>query len=190
MSPDNFYGQFILQKINYLPSKNHKINLFAFVQYFCTVTIESHKYWNCICVNTLSKELINAYCKANYEILVEPTFSFKIGQKSPKLINFLHRYNSNTAAYVTAFNPLSKKTPYSLNLKFQEKLYNILSKSTHAFFEGRGNDPDKVWPEEPGFLILSIPKLDAVQLGRKFNQNAIVWIEIKSAPKLVNLIEN
>ena len=141
-------------------------------------------------MNTLSKALIEAYSKANYKILVEPAFSFKIGQKNLKLCAFLHSHNSNTAAYVTAFNPQSKKTSYSLNLTFQEKLYNILSKSTYAFFEGCGKDPNKVWPEEPGFLILSIPELNAINLGKKFNQNAIVWIEKNGAPKLVNLIED
>ena len=73
------------------------------------------------------------------------------------------------------------------NLQRNEGLRDDLIKLDCTFYGGVGQDPSGNWPPENSFLILGISKTDAENLGRKYEQNAILWINHEALPELVLL---
>ena len=62
---------------------------------------------------------------------------------------------------------------------------------TYRYFDfiyGIGVDPQGCWLGEPSLLVLGIKKNFALSLGRKFSQNAIVWIGSDCIPSLEVLV--
>jgi len=58
----------------------------------------------------------------------------------------------------------------------------------YRIFQGEGRDPEGKWKAEPSVLIMGIPRAEAEALGRRLEQNAIVFIEKTKAPELVVLV--
>ncbi len=56
-----------------------------------------------------------------------------------------------------------------------------------TYFPGEGQGEDPSWPAEASFLALGIDREAASDLGRKYGQNAIVWIGSDGLPELVLL---
>jgi hypothetical protein len=54
-------------------------------------------------------------------------------------------------------------------------------------FEGVGQGDDLAWPGEASYLALGLSRDQACLLGRKYQQNAIVWIGTNGTPELVLL---
>jgi hypothetical protein len=53
--------------------------------------------------------------------------------------------------------------------------------------EGLGQHPTNAWEGEESFLVLGISLAKASEVGRKYNQNAIVWIDTDAIPQLILL---
>ena len=86
----------------------------------------------------LSKELINAYKKTNYEVFTEQPFKLNIDIFSERL-SLIYKENSvETACFITAYNPFSEKLTLEDNKAFQEKLLQNIIHSGNQFFEGIG----------------------------------------------------
>ena len=52
---------------------------------------------------------------------------------------------------------------------------------------GEGKHPIGDWPGESSFLIFDLSLESAKTLGRKFNQNAVVWCNQDAIPQLILL---
>ncbi len=59
--------------------------------------------------------------------------------------------------------------------------------AVYRYYEGEGVGEDKTWKPEKSLLILSITKKDAIEIGKKFGQNAIVFGMIAAPPELIVL---
>ena len=135
----------------------------------------------------LSKELINAYKKTNYEVFTEQPFTLNIDIFSERL-SLIYKENSvETACFITAYNPFSEKLTLEDNKAVQEKLLQNIIHSGNQFFEGIGVDPKGEWKGEPSFLILGISKEEAIEIGKQFKQNALVWCNKNCIPQLILL---
>lgn len=77
------------------------------------------------------------------------------------------------SAFLTAFNPLSEPVDDERNHRYQEGLVADVQQRW-KFLPGEGVDPTGVWPAEPSILVLGIERDEALALGRKYRQNAIV----------------
>ncbi len=66
-------------------------------------------------------------------------------------------------------------------------LYEQLSRQSLFIYRGESIDPSGKWPAEESFLALGIDLLVAKSIGRKFGQNAIVWMDSAAIPRLVLL---
>jgi hypothetical protein len=55
------------------------------------------------------------------------------------------------------------------------------------FIPGEGKHPISDWPGESSFLIFDLSLESSKTLGRKFNQNAIVWCDQDAIPQLILL---
>ena len=56
-----------------------------------------------------------------------------------------------------------------------------------AYIAGEGKHPVGDWPGEPSYLVFDLSLEAAKTLGRKFNQNAIVWCDLDAVPQLILL---
>jgi hypothetical protein len=113
----------------------------------------------------------------------EGEIAIRIDESNARLDRLLVARSVTSWAYVTAYNPASIPTVTSENEARQRKLRTEVAGSGHVFFEGEGIGDS--WPAELSLLILGITDEDAVALGRRFGQLAIVVGELGKLPKLL-----
>ncbi len=116
-------------------------------------------------------ELYNAYINTSYEVF-NSALSIHIGDYHPDLDHLLDEHQSETWAFITAFNPRSEVLLEEENLK----RHDLLLKDLNAFnlFEGQGVGEDPAWEPELSPLVLGISQEEAIKIGKKYEQNAIV----------------
>ena len=138
-------------------------------------------------MTTLSPSLVEAYNVANYTVLAAQRFVMKVGCKSDGIEDLYRRLGVKSTAFITAFNPYSKVTDSAENNKRNELLRSDLDEISFAVVKGYGQDPEGSWEKEDSFLAFGISKEQAVQLGIKYEQNAILWCDSDFIPELVFL---
>jgi hypothetical protein len=128
--------------------------------------------------------LIDAYKKTKFQVK-ELSLTIEIGKLNDKLDYLLQKHNTKEWAFITAFNPFSKVLNKQDNIFRHEELKELTLK--YITFEGYGVGEDPKWEPELSLLIIGISKNDAITLGNKFEQNAIVNGELNQAPELLIL---
>lgn len=88
-------------------------------------------------------------------------------------------------AIVTPCNPGSRALSAQANQERLEQLDAILEEQGVRHVASVNCDPQKEWPDEPGFLLCDPPPGLAEQLGRRFGQNAILDGRLGAAPRLL-----
>jgi hypothetical protein len=80
-----------------------------------------------------------------------------------------------SACFITACNPHGKKQADILNDKAMEVLKEQITARNLPFLDGYSKDPDSDWMERSYLvLVLGLDRHDAEDIGRVFNQNAVV----------------
>lgn len=130
--------------------------------------------------------LIEAYKKTKY-IVFEPTLTIEIGKLNPDLNNLILNHNSNVWAFITAYNPYSKVLTNDEN-KMRHYELKELTKN-YVTVEGHGVGEDPTWEPELSLFIIGISRIEASIIGKKFEQNAIVYGELNNSPELIILNE-
>jgi hypothetical protein len=96
------------------------------------------------------------------------------------------------AAFVSSANTRGVATPENekrlAEFLLRGQLDDLNETGKYRVFLGEGRDPDGKWTAEPSVLIMGIERDEAESLGRRLEQNAIVWIEKGKAPELVVLV--
>jgi hypothetical protein len=106
----------------------------------------------------------------------------RIREKSAELEAILFAEGAREWAYVTACNPGSRPLSHRENVRRQEALEREVSGRGLVFLRGEGVGDDGQWPPEPSLLILGIARDQAVDLGGRFGQKAIVFGETGGSP--------
>jgi len=88
-------------------------------------------------------------------------------------------------AIVTPCNPGSQALAAQANQERLEQLDAILEEQGVRRIASVNRDPKREWPDEPGFLLCDPPPGLAEQLGRRFQQNAILDGHLGAAPRLL-----
>jgi len=100
----------------------------------------------------------------------------------------LHRrYGVDCSCFITACNPFSQPLDEQTNLRRQEALAAELRRRSLAFLPGAGRHSSNDWPPEPSFLVLGLALEASKNLGRHYEQNAIVWAGADVVPRLITL---
>ena len=133
---------------------------------------------------TIAPQLVEAYRKARYVVL--PDLVFHVDRRCPPLETLLQQRGVATAAFVTAANPGSEPRSKDENAAALAHLDRVVAASGYDSHPGEGREPDGTW-SEPSRLVLGIDRASAEALGRRFGQNAIVFVEQGRAPELVLL---
>jgi hypothetical protein len=132
-----------------------------------------------------NSDLITVYRNTDYRVDAAPKVTLRIDLHDPDIDACLDAHHVETAAFLTAFNPLSRPTSDAENACAQESLVRDLATLGIAHIAGRGIGRDGTWPPEPSVLALSISCIAAEELARTYRQNAFVWVERGKAPELV-----
>ena len=136
----------------------------------------------------ITSELIVAYRATNYQVSsnTEP-FVMRIGHRSVELAHLFEQTGKTGAAFITAENPLSQTSEQQENAANRASLREDLAAAGAIILEGAGQGEDRGWPAEASFMAIGISSEHACELGRKYRQNAIVWIGSDAVPELVVL---
>lgn len=133
-------------------------------------------------------ELVAAYRATEYQVLSSThPFVLRIGQQSENLVHLFAQTGKTGATFITAENPFSQTTTMQENAANQARLRQDLTAAKAIIFEGYGQGKDPAWPAEASYLAIGISREQACELGRKYLQNAIVWIDADGVPELVLL---
>ncbi len=129
--------------------------------------------------------LIQAYKNTKYKVF-KPNLEIQIGVLNDDLNDLLGKNNATEWAYITAFNPYSKVLTDLENkdrhLELQEDTKSFLT------YEGHGVGTDSSWEPELSLLVIGVSKAEAILIGKKFEQNAIVYGKVDSTPELLILV--
>ena len=129
-------------------------------------------------------DLQTAYQQAIYEVYPEQTIRLRIGEYSPQLNRLLKKYNCATWTIITAFNPHSKCLSELENEQRHQSLIEFLQPLQLTTIDALGRDEGGSWTPEKSLFILGIDRPQAKNIGRKFEQNAIVYGELGKPPEL------
>ena len=141
--------------------------------------------------SAISPSLIEAYLAAHYRVDAELPFTLKVGVFSEPLAQLLQRHQCDYVAYLTACNPLGQDVGDIENAARQAELGRELKGRSLRFIEGMGLDSQseeaQKWPGEASFLVLGLSLEASRALGRKYEQNALIWCGKDAVPQLVLL---
>lgn len=136
----------------------------------------------------ISPDKINAYKATRYRAGDGPdAFVMRIGQHSPELLSLYEDTGSDCALFITAFNPLGQHRDDAANEAAHQRLEEQLRAVASHLIEGEGADIAWQWPAERSYLALGIDADVAGELGRLFEQDAVVWIGRDGVPQLLLL---
>jgi hypothetical protein len=130
-------------------------------------------------------DLYKAYLNTSYNV-IDPPLSIHINEFHPKLDELLEQHQCETWAFITAFNPYSKILLEEENLRRHQMLVSDLS--NFKLFEGVGAGKESSWNPERSVLVLNISLEEAIRMGKKYEQNAIVTGKKNSVAELTILI--
>jgi hypothetical protein len=135
----------------------------------------------------VSPDLLQAYERAEYVVFGEPDLVIRIGELNPDLDDLMEADGGETAAFITAANPFGESQDEWENRLAMIALAQVID-GKYPCYSGEGRDPKGEWNPEPSLLVIGIAREDAEDLGRRYDQNAIVFIEEGRPPELVVLV--
>jgi hypothetical protein len=136
---------------------------------------------------SISQAMIEAYSNTDFRVEDTVSFVLKVGIQSDDLMSLYKETGNNCSAYITAWNPYSQEQSLEENKACQAALLKQLSGANFRFFAGVGQDPLGQWPGEPSVLVLGMDKNQGISVGKKYKQNAIVWMGADAIPELILL---
>jgi len=135
----------------------------------------------------LDEALIAAYRATDYVLFVAEgqEVILNIGAPNAAFDRVLDRRNAATAVVVTAYNPRSIVLSESENRARHAALTALLEARGHDYALGEGRDPTGHWKAELECVVFGIPVEAGLELARRFEQNAIVFVRKGGVPELV-----
>jgi hypothetical protein len=92
-----------------------------------------------------------------------------------------------SATFITAWNPFSEECCAQENATANAALEDDLKAQNRPYFHGEGQGTDPQWAPEASFLALGLTQQAAIDLGRRYDQNAIVFAGDDAVPHLLLL---
>lgn len=138
-------------------------------------------------MSDVSNEQLAAFHATHYRVDgPNGSFVLRIGAHSRELQQ-LHESNGVvSSAYLTAWNPLGELVPLETNVLHQQALQRDLAGLGAPVLSGEGKDPESGWVEQ-SLLAIGLSRKQAVTLGNRYGQLAIVFAGQDAIPELVLL---
>ncbi len=138
-------------------------------------------------VTLIDPQTLRAYRETDYRVLTDTPFIMHIDEICHSLAAVHAQYGVSCSTFITACNPFSQALDTQHNLCRQTGLGLILEDMGIPWLHGLGIHPAGTWPGEDSFLALGVELAPACALGRRFEQNAIVWAGADTVPQLILL---
>ena len=124
----------------------------------------------------VSPELEAAYRNTTFRVfrIGAPHIDIRIGFANQDLDVLLGSYGVVSWAFITAWNPASSPLPQAENNKRHVALLATVRDAGWPYLEGEGVPDEVGWFPERSLLTIGMGEEDAVALGQKFGQHAIV----------------
>ncbi|WP_282605715.1 DUF3293 domain-containing protein [Pelagibius sp. Alg239-R121] len=123
---------------------------------------------------TFNPTLWRAYQTATFEVLLpDRTITLHPNARHRELDRLLAKHEAQSWAIVTAFNPGSERLPPAENEVRNGILYTDCMTRGYKVIAARGGSSD--WGWEASLLLLDIDRKGAIELGRRYGQNAILF---------------
>ncbi len=135
----------------------------------------------------IDRNMVQAYLETDYRVDADPPLTLKIGLAHPGLAALHQEHQVQTSAFITAWNPFSRKHPKADNNARQAGFKADLDALEWVSVAGIGQHPSNEWEGEPSLLVLGISRQQAMDLGDRLEQNAIVWCGPGAVPELLLL---
>lgn len=133
----------------------------------------------------LTDDLLNSYRNTTYWAITDTEYiPIRIDARGAQIDLLLRETGFNTWAFVTAANPYSRQQSPALNAINNIALRQDLDARGMLYYRGLGVADDNLWPPEDSYLVLDISVEDAVDLGKKHTQNAVVVGRVGEAARL------
>lgn len=129
--------------------------------------------------------LIQAYTETHYTVQDVEPFVLRIGEVSEALMACHKRHRVDCSAFITAWNPISQQLTDQENEERHQALIAEIKGRSLSFLPGVGQHPSNNWPGEKSVLVLGLSLEAAKTLGRRFEQNAVVWTGRDGVSELV-----
>lgn len=130
---------------------------------------------------------LRAYEQTEYRVQGSIPAVLQVGVRSAPLARLHQLHRCACSAFITACNPLGTPVDAAVNAQRQAALAAELLQQRYVAIPGIGRHPTGDWPPEPSYLVLGLTRTAAQQLGRQFEQNAIVWADADAIPELILL---
>jgi hypothetical protein len=134
----------------------------------------------------LDERLIEAYRATDYVLFVGDghDVTLNIGRHNPDFDSVLNRRRASTAVVVTAYNPRSIVLAETENRARHAQLTELLDARGYDYALGEGRDPTGQWKAELECVAFGIPLEAGLEIARRFEQNAIVFVTHGGVPEL------
>ena len=133
----------------------------------------------------IAAELLSAYEATDFVVFDGgDQWVIKVGLASARLDALLDRHGATRAPVVTAFNPRSRVLAPAVNLARHRSLVRMLEERELPFLLGEGRDPSGRWIAETECIVFGVSLAEGLELARRFDQNAVVFIERGKPPRL------
>ncbi len=139
-------------------------------------------------VSKVPAELVEAYNRTQY--LIKPEngeIVLRIGEPSKAIAELIEAAAANGGAFITAENPFSEPLTVDENKDRQARLREDLAVLGALIIDGAGQGEDPSWPAEASYSAIGITRDQACELGIRYEQNAIVWIDATGTGELILL---
>jgi hypothetical protein len=137
--------------------------------------------------SVIPSETRSAYSETNFIVYDEQVFILRVGEYCPALSNLYKTHKIKTSLFITAYNPYGQALNESVNLKRNIDLATELEDKALKFCPAEGKHPTGDWLSEASYLVLGLSLEESCELGKKYQQNAIVWCDSDCVPQLVLL---
>ena len=135
---------------------------------------------------TRELDLEAAYRRTTYRVEVEgASYPIRIGRPHQALDTALRASRATRWACITAFNPQSAMLSARENDRRDAALKRRLRARDIRWHPAEAVGDDGAWPPELGVLALGVSRGWAQQIGRAFNQAAVVWGRVGGKAELV-----
>jgi hypothetical protein len=128
-----------------------------------------------------------AYRHTEYRVFGAIPAVLRVGVRCAELALLHEVHDTHCSAFITACNPRSERLDDAVNRERQAALAAQLATQGLVIIAGIGQHPANDWPGEPSYLVPGLTRTAAQQLGRQFEQNAIIWADADAIPELILL---
>jgi hypothetical protein len=136
----------------------------------------------------MPSDLVVAYRATDYVAFNDSrAFLIRVGRHSLVIDGLLTRMKTRSGAFITAWNPFSKSQSTGANAYWDRELKSYLRARGLAFLAGEGRGQIGEWPPEPSVFAFGMSRAQAASIGRRFRQNAILYVSLGRPAELVML---